>query len=819
MLSVVSEIRTTVRVLLRRPLIPAVEVSVLTLGLTAAIAVFTYINGFFQPFPGVDPVGLVRLFGVTPEDPYQDISYLDFLDYARADGAFAGIGAAQTGYAASVRREGMTEVAFLEAVSGTYFAVLGVELHLGRGIRADDDRPGANPVAVISYDWWQRSFNADSSILGSTLYLNFRPFTVVAVASPLFRGATSGYRPDVWIPFAPFRDRYTSWAMAAENRDLPLVRVYARLRDGRRAEQGLSELNAVASGLDEAYPKRDALRQLRLDAATWIDPRARLGEQATLRMMSAAAIGLLLLVGANVANLLLSVALGRSHEFALRAALGASRARLIRSALVENVILSSVAGGLALWLATPVTARLGSYFARPSVWGENVTREVSVDLRVIAFAVVISILTGVLAGLIPAIRASGGSQATTLRAGAGELGRLGRTPARGVGVHDALMSLQVALSIVLLVVAGLVVRTFSSVATLDPGFAYENLMVTHISTSSTTLQPNERDRFFRDLAANLTEEPWVRSATIVDFPLLSPHPTADFRADGLEDPQTLVYSKVIPGFFGALDIDVVAGRDFVSADTAGARDVAVVNQRFVDRYLANVEAVGRTLWWIDGAPNGDRAFDIVGIVRDTKTRDYFTEPEPTIYFSYPQHPYPTGSALITSINGDPRNLVAQLNGWLRNYEPYLAIVNVVPYADVIRGYQYTQRMNAELFAVMAFFGVALAAVGIFNVMSLAVVRRTKEIGIRMSIGAAKRDISRMVIARALPPVVLGLGVGLIASLAMARLVRGLLFGVNPIDPTSLAVGTIVFFSVAALAAFFPAYRAATIDPVRALRQE
>ncbi len=815
-----NDLRTAIRTLRRRPFYPIAEVGILALGLTAAIAVFTYINGFSQPFPGADADGLVRVFGVETDDLYQNISYLDYLDYAEAEGSFSGVAAAQAGYAASVRRENLTEVAFLEAVSGDYFSVLDIDVHIGRGVHAGDDQLGTDAVAVISYDWWQRSFNADSTVIGNTLYLNFRPFTLVGVMSPEFLGSTSGFRPDVWIPIAPFADRYVSWTRAAENRDLPLIRVYARLRDGSSIEQGSAELAAVARGLDEQYPRQEAVRQIRLDPATWIDPQTRLGEAPTLQLMTAAAIGLLLLVSANVANLLLSVALGRQREVAMRAALGASRVRLVRMALIENLILASAAGGIALALAGPVTRRLGSYFARPSVWGENVTRVVSVDLRVVVFAIVVSIVIGLAAGLFPALRASRANLAAMLGAGAGSVGSprqiLGlRLP----GAQDLLVTAQVALSIVLLVVAGLVARTFASVGRLDPGFAYENLIVTHVSTSSTTLEPEEREGFFRDLAERVADEPWVRTATVVDYPLLSPHPTMEFRIDGLDEPGPMAYSRLIPGFFEALGIDVVQGRAFSPGDTLVARDVAMVNESFVRRHLGGDNAIGRAIWWPGAMDDGDRAFEIVGVVRDTKTRDYFAEPEPTVYFSYPQHPYPTGSALIVATNGDPRGLVPDLNQWLRNFEPYLAIVNVVAYTDVVRGYQYTQRMNAELFSVMAFLGVALAAVGIFSVLNLAVTRRTKEIGIRISVGAATRDIGRMVVSRAMKPVLLGLGVGLAASFAVTRLVRSLLFGVDPNDPMTLVVGTAVLLGIAVVAAYVPAHRATTVDPVTALRQE
>jgi predicted permease len=528
------DLRTAIRALSRRPFYPMVALGILVLGLSAGIAVFTYINGFYQPFPGVDAGRLVRLFGVEKENPYQDISYLDFLDYAATDGPFEGMAAMQPYYAASVRLEAMTEVAFLEAVSGGYFSVLGIDTAVGRGLLPDDDQPGATPVAVLSHAWWRHIFNGDPTVIGQTIYLNYRPFIVVGVASPRFLGTASDFRPNLWIPIAPFRDRYTSWAASAEDRDVPLVRVYGRLRAGVHEGRALAELGAVAAGLDDLYPRKEERRRLRLDAANWIDPRSRSDELPTLRLMIAAAAGLLLLVCANVANLLLSVAAGRQRELAMRSALGASPGRLLRQVLMENVLLSVVAGGISLLVAVPLSARLGSYFARPSVWGADVAREVAIDLRVVAFAVAISLVTGLVAGLLPALRASRRNLVETLKTGAD----LSIGPSRHIGgrrlpgAHDLLISAQAALSMVLLVFAGLVLRTFVSVGGLDPGFSYDHLAVTHVSSSSTDVKVDGRERLFREMAERLSEEPWVRAATVADFPPLSPHASADPRHRG-----------------------------------------------------------------------------------------------------------------------------------------------------------------------------------------------------------------------------------------------------------------------------------------------
>jgi len=489
---------------------------------------------------------------------------------------------------------------------------------------------------------------------------------------------------------------------------------------------------------------------------------------------------------------------------------------------MENVLLAGLAGSISLIVAVPLSARLGSYFARPSVWGADVPRKMEIDLRVVAFAIAISLVTGLVAGLLPALRASRRNLVETLKSGGAVAGG---GPARRVwgwrlpGAHDLLVSAQTALAMVLLVFAGLVLRTFVSVGGLDPGFSYDQLAVSHISSSSTDVTIEGREQLFGQMAERLSEEPWVRAATVADFPLLQYHASADLRLDGQNDPVSLVYSRVLPGFFEALDIGVLEGRSFRDTDTSEGPDVAMINEALAQRFFPGASPVSRRLWWPGEDSESDRMFEIVGVVHDTKTRDLFAPPEPTVYFSYPQHAYPSGSALLVSTIGDPSASLPLLRRWLRDFEPHLAIVNLVTYPDVVRGLLYTHRMNAELFSAMAFLGLGLAAAGIFSVLSLAVSRRTREIGIRMSVGAQRGDIGRLMIRRGLTPVFLGLVLGLPISLALARLVRSLLHGVGTTDAVTLAAGTGVLMAAALLASYLPARRASRIDPVTALRRE
>jgi len=817
-----GDLGSAFRHLRRRPLATGVSVSILTIGLTASVAVFTYVEAYSRPFPGVDAHGLVRICEVRDDDPYGPLSVPDFDDYsAAATGAIDGLAAAQSAFAASVRLEAMTDVVFGQAVSGRYFDVVGIQMTAGRGLAPDDDRPGAQPVAVISYRWWRRRFGGDLAVLGHTVHLNSKPFTVVGVTSPAFLGTTSSFRPDIWIPTEPFKVTYTGWAERSRDRNARMVRVYGRLGPGARAEQAAAELASLARGLDEAYPDRDVARQLRVDAATWIDPRARADEAPTTRLMIAAAIGLLLLVCANVANLLLGLASGRRREMAVRAALGASPRRLARQVLLETAVLALPAGVVSLLLSGSVAARLGSYFARPSVWGANVTREVVVDLRVLGFAFAVSVLTALIAGALPSLQVLRGSLVDAIRNDVmlpfRNAARVGRT--RLPGARDLLVATQVALSVSLLVVAGLLLRTLASVRQVDPGFSYDHLLASYISTSSANVAIPDRIRFFRELADRLGEEPWVRAVAVSDNAPLSPHASADMRIDGQREVVRLVYSKVLPGFFETLKMRMLAGRAFARTDAADTPLVAVVNESLVRRYFPDTSPIGRRVWWRGDQGIDERSFEIVGVVGDARAEDLLVEPEAMVYFALPQLYSSPGNALLVSTTVDPAAAASALEVWLRRFEPHLAIVNVVPYTDVARGFLYTQRMNAELFSVIALLALVVAVGGVFGVMSLAVAQRSREIGIRLAIGARPEVIMRRVVEQAMGAVALGLALGLPVTFVATRLVGALLQGVEPTDFVSAgsAVGIVVV--VALGAAYPPARRAARVDPVTVLRQE
>ncbi|MDH3271568.1 MAG: ABC transporter permease, partial [Gemmatimonadota bacterium] len=744
------------------------------------------------------------------------LSIPDFDDLASLGVPFAVTGIGPSPFFASVRHDDLTEVAEGEAVSGSFFELLGVEMSVGRGLSPDDDRPGAPAATVLSHDYWVRRYGADPSVPGRTILLNNEPYTIAGVAGPAFLGSSAGSRPQFWLPFEQFWRVYRPGPETRSNREVGGVIPIVRSDEGTSGAAVGDALDAFARSLDAEAPLADRSRRLVLERATWIRPEARDEEASTTRVLVAAAGFLLLLVCANVANLMLSAGARRQSEIAIRGALGASRGRVIRQLLTESLLLSVPAGVLALMLAAPASARLSSYFARPSVWGENVSREIIVDPTVVLFAVLAAVATGAAAALVPALRASERSPAAALGVRGEAAGGVQRFP----GLRELLVSAQIAICVVLLFVAALVLRTLESASARDPGFDTTQTIASYVSTSSMGIPISDRHAFFEGLIRRFEELPWVEAATVSENAPLSGHPNQPLMRDEGGDPVSTAVARVWPGYFEVMDMEVREGRTLLATDTVDAYGVVVVNESFAAR-LAGQEGgvVGRRLVWPETNDAPDRSFEVVGVVRDASLVTLLADPGPTAYFSLPQHYSRPGNALLLKVRDDPARTVDMMERELRAVSPQIAIVNVLSYRDVVRGELYTQRMNAELFAVIAALGLLMSAAGVFGVMALAIAGRRREIGIRMAVGADGRSVAKAVLGPIGRTVLIGLGVGLLGALGATRLVEGLLWGVAPTDPASLAAGIGLLLIAVALAIGVPLSAALRIDPAVALRAE
>jgi len=388
-----------------------------------------------------------------------------------------------------------------------------------------------------------------------------------------------------------------------------------------------------------------------------------------------------------------------------------------------------------------------------------------------------------------------------------------------LGTRDLLVSAQVALSVVLLFVAALVLRTLNAARSVDTGFDTEWTLASYVSTSSMGVPVADRHQFFRELIQRFQEEPWVRAATVSEQAPLSPHPVRELRLQGSEELVQATLARVFPGYFEAMGVEILQGRSFRATDSAGAASVVVVNESLARRMRGGESPVGWQLTVPADANGDERSYEVVGVARNARVTSFLAEPEPVAYFSLPQHYSAPGNAFLLTVTGNPAAAVRRMEEELRAVDPRLAIVNVLPYSEVVRGFLYAQRMNAELFSVIACLGLLLCAAGVFGVTSLAVARMRKEIGIRLAIGAQRGAIGRLVVSRVARAVAVGVTLGLAGAFLAARWVAGLLWGVQPLDPLSLGTGIAGLLGAVALAVAFPVRRALTVDPVGSLQAE
>jgi putative ABC transport system permease protein len=817
---IAQDLRDGIRRLARHPRFTLLAAGTLALGLATSTAVFSYVNAYASPFPGVGAENLQQLWFATEDGPWNPLSYPDLLDLAALEeDLFSVTSFGASSFAATVRRGQDTEVAFGQSVTEGFFSVLDIEMSLGRGFSPENDGHGAVPTTVLSHDYWMSRYGAESDVVGQTILLNNEPYTIVGVAGPDFLGANAAGRPQFWLPFEQWLRVYRPTSGIQDDRERGVVFPILRLSEGVTTSRAGGALEAFARGLDSQTPLTERTRRFILEPATWISPFTRDAEASTTRIMMGAAGFLLLLACANVANLVLSAGTRRRPEMAIRSAVGASRGRLVRQLLTESLLLSTLAGAAALAMAGPVGARLSSYFARPSVWGNNVSRVIEVAPPVWLFAFAAALLTGVATGIVPALRGSGRGPAEALRAGGARSTKARKPRHRLPGTQDLLVSGQIAICVVLLFLAGLVLRTLETAGRVDPGFDVDQTLASYVSTSSMGVPISERHGFFEELIRRLDDLPWVAAATVSEYAPLSGHPRQELLPEDGTDPVQATVARVWPGYLGILGMEILRGRAFLDTDTVDATGVVIVNEALAMRLAPDGDAVGQTLWWPgeEGEPN--RAFEVVGVARDARQVTLLDEPGPVVFLSLPQNYSRPGNALLLKVRGDPAVAVGLLERELRAVDTRLAIVNILPYRDVVRGFLYTQRMNAELFTVIAVLGLLLATTGIFAVVSLAVAGRRREIGIRLAVGADQVGIARAVLGPMGWAVLVGLGVGLAGAFWATRLVDSLLWGVAPSDPMSLAAGLGVLLVAIILSVGIPMRRAMRTDPVLSLRVE
>jgi macrolide transport system ATP-binding/permease protein len=810
-----QDVRYGLRMIAKAPGFTALALLALALGICANTTIFSFINGLvLSPLMGVkEPHRLIAVYTSDYSSGlYGGSSYPDYLDFRSQADAFEDL-AAHEGALLNLNNDG-NDAERLRGVyvTSNYFAILGVNAKLGRVLQAADDTPSASPAVVISDEVWQRRFNADPNIVGRTLKLNTQNYTIVGVTEAGFRGLRLGQPPQFWVSM-PAQGDYTDSA-----RDSRSIQIVGRLKTGVTLEQAQGQLTTIAARLAQAYPETnkgtfgrpDEPRPVTVVREGRLSPEGQTGVWR-ISLLLFAVVGLVLLIAcANVANLLLARASVRRREIAVRLAVGASRGRLVRQLLTESVLLSLMGGALGLLLAQWTARSLPAFFP------ENVAEGVdfSIDWRVLVFTLGVSVLTGLLFGLAPALQTTRPDLVSALKNDAsGSRQRL-----RRLGLRDALVISQLALSLVLLISAALFVRSLHNAVNFDPGFAAQNLITASLDTRAARLTREQGQAFYGQMIDRVSNVPGVSSATLsVVVPVSGGGQRRNVVIDGYQ-PQSnedmeLNTNVVGPNYFRTMDIPIVRGRDFGSEDRQGGPGVVIVNEELARRYF-NDDALGKRV----RISSEGQFLEIVGVARTAKYRNLREKALPFIYIPLAQE-YQPDISLIVRTAGDPGLLVGTVRNEMQALNKSVSVFSVQAMREMIAGQLAVDRMIAVLLSVFGGAALLLAAIGIYGVMGYAVAQRTREIGIRVALGAERSDIMRLIVRRGLRLTVIGAGIGLILALMLTRVLESLLFGVSATDPLTFSAIITLLIVVAQFACYFPARRATKVDPIVALRYE
>jgi putative ABC transport system permease protein len=795
---VLRDTRYALRQLTATPTFTLVVLLTLALGIGATSAIFSVVNGvLLRPLPYADPGALVRVYEVVPQYGRFSVAPATFLDWRSQNSVFSRLAAFNGGSATLAEASGPERVANA-LVSRDLFDLLGVTPALGRGFTAAEDAPGASPVIVLSHGMWQRRFGGDRSVLGRTITLSGRPATIVGVMPPGFYFPTR--EAEFWMPLGI--------DPAKASRGAHFLAVIARLKSGVSRDQAAAEMGTIAGRLALQYPDSSANESA--EVVGLHDQVVGPVRPALLTLL--AAVGVVILIAcANVANLLLVRASIRGREIAIRAALGAGRGRLALQMLAESMVLSLAGGALGVVFAALAVRPIQVLGA------DSIPRvaDISVDARVVGFALAVSIATGLLFGLAPAWQAARGVLGDALKEG----GRTG-TGAGGRRVRQGLLVAEVALAIVLLVGAALLLRSFARLTNIDPGFRTEGAVAFRVSAPPASYpQDYQKAALFDRVLGGLRSLPDVSGAGMVQTLPLRGSYVLSFGIRGRPAPApgeelSAGHRVVSPGYFEALGIPLVRGRLFDARDTMKAPMVAVVDEAFARRHFPGEDPLGRGL---DIGNGTDGFYEIVGIVGNVRSDGLDAEAGPTMYVPYEQDVFST-MWIVARSGGDVRRLSAEARRVVREADPGLPAYSMSALSEVVNESTSERRFSLLLLGIFALMALFLAAVGLYGVMAYAVSQRTQEIGVRKALGAGRGDILRMIVGEGLTLTLAGVAIGLAGAVAVSRLIRKLLFEVTPLDPVSYVATAAVLLSVAVLASYVPARRATRVDPVVALRQ-
>jgi len=834
--NLLQDLRYGLRQLLSNPSFTVVAVLTLGLGIGVNAAIFSVINAVMLRMLPVENPGQLVQVGFQGKHSGQSFvgesfSYPLFKELRQQNQAFADIAAFDywNSLDAYPANPGSTATPIKgQLVSVNFFSLLGVNAMIGRTFAPDEDSGvGAHPVAVISYALWTRMFSRDPAVLGKKLVIEGTPFNIIGVVPPHFGGVSPGRTDDVWVPVT-MQPQVLPGGTRLTERDTNWLSLMARPKRGISAKQACASLDVIYQQIQHEHDlshwsdqdRRDFFTHhiVLLPAGRGADYLRREFSRPLFLLM--VMVGLVLLIAcANVANLLLARSSVRQREIAVRLALGAGRARLIRQLLTESVLLALVGGAFGMVFAYWGSPLLVTLMAQGQ---KRLTLDVHPDPSVLGFTLLVALATGIACGLTPALRETQMSGSASLKAGSRNLtvSRRGRSLGRGVVIA------QVALSLVTIIGAGLLVRTLHNLETLNPGFSRDSVLLFGLDLSKAGYKSERAAELRQELLDRIQRVPGVRS---VSFSFLTPISGGgwDNVARFVEgytpypgEDMDVYLNAVGPRFFETLDTPMRLGRDFGPQDQSDSTPVALINQAMARRFFGNRNPVGKRFGL--GPWNGKRGIEIVGVVHDAKYLSLRDSVPPTAYLYIPQLPQEAAPGGLTfEVNGavPPMSLVPQVRSILRSVDSRLTATDVKTLAEQVDQSLYQEKLVSTLSSFFALLALALACIGLYGVMSYAVARRTNEIGIRMALGAEHHRILSMVLREALTIVILGILIGVPAALAASRLIATMLYGLKATDPVNVLAAVAVMAAVAALAGYIPARRATKVVPMVAIRYE
>ena len=829
--SIVTDLRYAVRWMVKSPAFSLVAILSLGLGVGVNTAMFSLVDSLlFRPLPVTSPDTLVDVFTTGGDgDEFATSSYADFLDLKAQNTVFSDM----IGYSpmmAGLSLGDRSRVVFGQIVTSNYFTMLGIQPMLGRLLVPSDDEPGAARVVVLSHRMWQREFGSDPNIVGRNITLRGLQYSIAGVAPATFTGVVALLTPELWLPIqyaeevepAGINDSVPSPVgnTRLERRGMRWMFVKGRLKDGVTPQQAHANVELIGKQLEAANVQTNKDR--RMAAIPTKDVRMLVPQAGGILTIGAtgvmSVVGLVLLIAcANVAGMLLARASARRREISVRLAIGASRGRLIQQLLVEGALLGTCGAVAAVGVAWTLVQALKSIRLPFPV---EVAFDLRIDARVLTFSIVAAAVTGILAGLLPALKASAPNLTGDLR-GEAPAGKIGR---RRFALRDALVVSQVALTAVLLVVAGLLLRSLGASQQADVGFDPRGVAALSMDTGMVRYNAERSAAFWREVLTRVRALPGVEHAAFVtpSLPFTLNFSQQEMRVDSRtysegQRGEIIENNAIGPGYLETLGVPILEGRDIADTDVAGGPDVIVIDQAMAQKFWQHESAIGHTVDVLSGSQS--RRFRVVGVHANHKHHGVLEQPAPHVYFADSQRLNPRYKFIVARTGGSALALLNDMRRELLAIEPGLVFMGNSTMEQNLGASLMPARVGAMLATAFGGLGTLLAAIGLYGVIAFSVARRTREIGVRMALGAKPTLVLSMVMQQGFTIVAIGLMAGAILAAVAASALRGVLYGITPFDPIAWSLAIVAMIAAAAFANFVPARRAMRLDPMTALRTE